>query len=63
MTAKSDTTTLSPMGKQVITCMRDAVRKVFAANRRTGVGLAIWKNGKVVIVGRRKTRRTAKAKR
>jgi len=63
MTANSDLKNLSPFARDATVCLRDAVREVFAENRRTGVGLAIWKNGKVVIVGHRKTRRTAKAKR
>jgi len=39
--------------------LRHAVHKVFEENRRTGVGLVIWENGKVVIVGHRKKQRAA----
>ena len=41
---------LSDMGKKAEAAMRSAVKKVYADARKNGKRLAVWRDGKVVIL-------------
>jgi len=44
--------TLSPAGRKAKSAMRRAVRRVIAESFRSGVGVALWRDGRVVILHR-----------
>ncbi len=52
---------LSKEGRNAVTAMRIAVRKLLAESRRTGIPLVIWKNGRIATIGGRPRRRRSRA--
>ncbi|MGA2584489.1 MAG: hypothetical protein ABSG31_14530 [Tepidisphaeraceae bacterium] len=48
--ASANSKRITKEGKNALKAMQSAMRKLKAQSRRTGIGLAVWRDGRVVIL-------------